>query len=200
MKNKATTAINKNYKPSILKLELIKNKLYKTDNNLELVQTKLKKALQVIYKFHKLNKRILFVNSSFNSKSNLLYNFRQLIKKTNHVVIDQDILKNSGMLTVKIVPSKKKIKNLNKSKSNLLLPNIKLKKTFDLLVLLTDVENQKKITGNYIFNIPVISIKSKNNSLFQQPAYSVINKNNFNNNSIQNNDLFYLMLKKIFKK
>ena len=72
----------------LLKLKLIKSKVYKktdtfTNLKLEDIEYRLKKALQIMHKYHIKKKKILFINNS----SILETKIKNLLKNTNHTFI-----------------------------------------------------------------------------------------------------------------
>ena len=106
----------KKYK--LLKLKLIKTKIYKLNKNnkkinnltIEEIEHKLKKALNILYQFHLNNKKILFICNplSLNKK------IKSMLIKNNHSIINESIWKN-GTLS-------------DTSKSNILNLFLKIKK------------------------------------------------------------------------
>lgn len=139
-------------KNSLLKLRIITTKIYKKtylfqNVKVEDIEYRLKKALQLFYKYHKNNKKILFLNST----SEMEVIIKQLLKSTIHSQISTQLFfnklsKSKNDLT--IIFDRKIDKNIweevNKSK----IPAIFLGSSLDIL-------NQKpnyKVPGNFVFS------------------------------------------------
>src|SRR6478672_3789437 len=86
------------YRSKLVKLKLIKTKIYKKNNHdfikIEDIISRLKKALHIIYKYHTNNKRILFVGTP----SHLDEKLKNLIKSTKHIYVPESVWMN-GILT-----------------------------------------------------------------------------------------------------
>jgi hypothetical protein len=72
----------------LLKLKLIQTKIYKknyifTNLKIEDIEYRLRKGLQVIYKYHTKNKKILFINNY----STIETKIKNLLKNTKHSFI-----------------------------------------------------------------------------------------------------------------
>ena len=72
------TTLNK-YKTKLLKLKLLKTKIYKSQKDfsyllLKDLETRLKKTLQVIYKFHVADKKILFIGTPLQFHNQINHN------------------------------------------------------------------------------------------------------------------------------
>lgn len=176
--------ILKNCRYNILKLNLIKSKLYKpflkkngTGDSLvfglEQIEFHLKKVLQVIYEYHINNKKILFIGMPFFLQKNL----KKVFKKTNHILIPNGIWVN-GLLSNKISINNnlnlKRLKSIKKQRYN--INNINLLLTItkkpDLIVIVDKSIDSDVITEISKLRIPVISL---NNNLFLdlKSAYKV---------------------------
>jgi ribosomal protein S2 len=176
--------ILKNYKYNILKLNLIKSKLYKSflkknENGdsivfgLEQIEFYLKKILQVIYEYHINNKKILFIGMPIFLQKNL----KKVFKKTNHILIPNGIWVN-GLLSNKISINSnlnlKRLKSIKKQRYN--INNINLLLTItkqpDLIIIFDRSVNSNVITEISKLRIPVIFL---NNDLFfdLKSAYKV---------------------------
>lgn len=76
------------HKNKLLKLKLLNTKIYKKNyalKNLKIeeIEHRLKKGLQIIYKYHIYNKRIIFISSSSTLK------LTNLLKNTKHLFIPE---------------------------------------------------------------------------------------------------------------
>ena len=72
----------------LLKLKLIQSKVYNKNYNInnikiEDIQFRLKKAFYIIYKYHVLKKRILFVGTPWRTSISL----KKILKNTRHLLI-----------------------------------------------------------------------------------------------------------------
>ena len=90
------------YKNKLLKLKLIKTKIYKkkdqlTNTRIEDIEYRLKKVLHVIYKYHTNNKRILFIGVPVHTDKET----KNLINSTRHTFIPESAWVN-GIITNKV--------------------------------------------------------------------------------------------------
>ena len=90
-----------------LKLKLIKTKMYlKKESHLNLkiedVECRLKKGLQVIFKFHASRKKILFVGNLSSAEETAV---KKLLKNTRHVFMPEYLWLNGHILNNKILPA-----------------------------------------------------------------------------------------------
>lgn len=132
----------------ILKLHLLNSRVYEYStkkNNLNLltiaqVLSDLKKALSVIFQYHKAGKQILFIGVPKNLEL-------KINKITNHIAVPKNfnlqgvIVNNNKQLLSKIAPK-------------LLLP--KLFKKPDLIVLFSHEKKQNIINESYVAKVPII--------------------------------------------
>ena len=172
----------------LLKLKLIKTKIYKKNQifkflSLEDIEHRLKKSLQIIYKYHINNKKILFI-SSFPI---LNLKLKNILKNTKHLFISQHVWLNKKLKTKQQFLSKKTLLN------NIL----KIKK--DLIVILDKLINTNIIKESYNTKTPIIFLGDNlnifNNKLnYKIPGNFLINKKKINSN------FFLTLLKIILKK
>jgi ribosomal protein S2 len=170
----------------LLELYLIKLRTYeqydkkvKDVTNVSISQTLInfKKTLRIIYKFHKKNKRILFLG--FNGII-----FKKINKETNHVAL----------------PSKIKLQGIifNKLKLNEKISLLKLKTFPNLIVIFNEITNNNSIlTESFKYKIPTITFgknTNRNNNMF---LYNIPANTEF---LLNNKNLFYNCLKFLFKK
>lgn len=148
MKIKNTTK-NKN---KLLKLKLIKTKIYKknysfTNLKIEDIEYRLKKGLEIIYKYHVNGKKILFVNSSSAIETTL----KNLLKNTKHTFIPDYLWLNGAITNKQDQPFFSRLQKQNVSDITL-----KFKKNNSLIVILDKNIKNDAITESYKTKIPVI--------------------------------------------
>lgn len=78
------------YNNKLLKLKLIQSKIYNKNyiiNNIKIedIQFRLKKAFYIIYKYHVLKKKILFVGTYWRASKNL----KKVLKNTKHFLVPE---------------------------------------------------------------------------------------------------------------
>lgn len=185
-------------KNKLLKLNFLKAKLYKklyiNNINTNEIIIKLKQSLQIIYKYHINNKKILFVGFS----PNIINKFKYILKDTDHVLIPKFIWPN-GILTNK----KTEIDSVNKNQfsTSKQLSDIlyKFNKKFDLIVILDSSYEENILNESYNSKIPTIYLSNYLNKFFFEPSYKIIGNINFSGKNFKNNFL-YLILHSLFKK
>lgn len=188
------------YKAKLLKLELLRTKISiknKDFNYLHLkdLETRLKKALHIIYKFHVANKRILFVGTPLKLNKKV----KQLLKNKKHSFIPESvwvkgIISNAG-------PSFKHLfKNhaTNGRKTSKFLFNFK--NSIDLVVVLQERLSVDVLKEISLKKVPTISLNTSDRILNSNlVTYKVLG--NFNLTKKENrNNLFYLILSSLLKK
>jgi ribosomal protein S2 len=138
------------YKQKLIKLHIIKSKIYKKNQTeftkLEHITSRLKKAMQIIYKYHINNKKILFIGGS---KIKNHYN-KYILKKTKHKIIPEFAWVD-GLISNK---------NLKNNKNNLKNFALSYNQTKDLIVLLDVTKNTQALHESYSTGIPSISFNS----------------------------------------
>ena len=188
----------------ILKLHLLKYRTYEqpiknnnfnlvTDLTLNQIIVNFKKILQVIFQYHSMNKRILFVGVP--KKLELKIN-----KATNHVAVSKDfniqgIISNN--FNTNAISSKQENKHkLFSFKS--LLP--KLSKKPDLVVMVSHDKKQNILKECSVAKIPIINFETGNDSKDIWSIYShKVQLNNNNLSLIHNKNLFFIGLNFLFK-
>lgn len=148
----------------VLKLHLLNSKVYEhgtkkgnsaflTDLNLTKTISEFKKSLNVIFEYHQLNKKILFVGLP--PKLELKIN-----QRTHHVAVNRNVELQS-LLTNNLKSSKfsKGAKQLA-FKDYLKLSLAKFSQKPDLIVLLAHEKKQKVIIENNLAKIPLIVFNS----------------------------------------
>lgn len=178
-----------------LQLELLKTKIYRSKNNFnflktENIQSRFKKALHVIYKYHTQNKRILFIGVPLNMPTTT----KQLLKKTKHVFLPNSVWIN-GLLsnTSSCFYSTLKNKSFKNTKFTQLL--LQLKKRVDLIVILNENNNQAPLQESYLNLTPVLTF---NSNLESKATYKIFGDFNFAEKNIRNK-LLYVLLNSVLK-
>lgn len=187
----------------LLKLHLLKLKVYEqsakksklhdfVDSNLNQIIVNLKKALQIIFQYHKAEKRILFIG--------LPYKLEQKVNQlTQHVSVPKNF-DIQGAISNSDSRSALRSKNLNqtcsKKFSRFLLP--KLSKKSDLIVLFNHEKIESILLESRMARIPVILFGS-NHNLSELSLYNV--EGNFKNMLIGfNKTILSISLNFLFKR
>lgn len=185
-------------KNKLLKLNLLKTQLYKKINNhfinLNDIIFRFKQALQIIYKYHINNKKILFVG--FPTK--LENKFQIILENTNHILIPNSFWIN-GLVTnpkkcLNYLFTNNKIINKKMSKILFLL-NTKV----DLIVILNSNAAQNILNESYHSKVPLIYLNNYLNIFDSRPTYKIPGNFKF---SIKNprNNFFYYIIYSLLKK
>ena len=188
------------YKTKLLKLKLLKTKVYKNKKNfnyflLKTMETRLKKALHVIYKFHIANKKILFIGTPLQLNSKI----KQLLKHKKHNFIPESIW-IKGIITNPKASFKHLLKQHinNRDKSSKFLFN--LKNQIDLIVILNEKANLNALKESSLKQVPIISLDSNYDlTNLNLTTYKVIGNYRFVDKNVRNN-LFFLLLSSLLKK
>lgn len=187
-------------KNKLLKINLIKTQLYKKINNhfinLNDIIFRFKQTLQIIYKYHINNKKILFVG--FPTK--LENKFQILLENTNHILLPDSFWINGLVTNPKkclnylFTNHKNKIINTKMSKILFLL-NTKV----DLIVVLNSSAAQNILNESYHSKVPLIYLTNYLNIFDSRPTYKIPGNFKF---SIKNprNNFFYYTIYSLFKK
>lgn len=191
--------LNKN-KIKLLRFELLKTKIYKTEKKfnyllLKNIETSLRKALQIIIRYHIDNKKILFIGTS----EKLDQRLKKLLITHGHIFLPELIWLN-GIIT----NTKSSFKYLSKrytinndDPSNFLFS---LKNQIDLIVILNEEANLTALKESSLKRIPTISLNSNNKlSDLNLVTYKVKGDYNFSQKQARKN-LFFLMLNSLIKR
>ena len=186
MKIKNTTK-NKN---KLLKLKIIKTKIYKKNYTfkqlkIEDIEHRLKKGLQIIYKYHINNKRILFISTS----STLEMKIKNLLTNVKHLFISQYFWLN-GQISNKQQFLSKKI-SYNKIS--------KLKNKSNLIVILDKLVDKNIIKESYKAKIPIIFLGDNLNIFETNSSYKIPGNFMLNRKKLRDN-FFLVLLKGIIQK
>lgn len=186
----------------LLKLNLLRSKVYEhpikkmkfdnlIDSNLNQIIVDIKKVLQIIFQYHQIEKRILFVGLPYKLESNIN-------QHTRHVAIPKN-LDVQGMISNSNWKSLKSRKNSNqiwlKNSSKFLLP--KLSKRLDLIVLFEHDKSKTIFSEAEVAKIPLVSfgvcLDAPNTA-----SYRV--EGNFKNVlTVSNKNVFFIGLNFLFK-
>ena len=187
------------YQNKLLKLKLAQSKIYNKKhriNNIkiETIQSRLKKAFHIIYKYHVLKKKILFIGTPLRVSKNL----KKILKNTKHFLIPETIWMN-GIITNKVSFFKhlSKNKKINNNKISEIL--FQFKKNIDLIVLLNEPSNINALNESYLSKIPIISLNSNLNIQNFKPNYKIPGDFQFFNKKIRDN-FFYTIFIAVLKK
>lgn len=181
----------------LFELQLIKSKMYthtkkkhsnKLENDLSGLLIDFKKSINIIFKYHKNNKRILFIGSP--------QIFENLINsKTIHTAMP-DFLDFRNKLTINSYISKtlKLNKHLFNNKNFLLS---KLKKKPELIVMFNHIQKESVIKETTLAKIPIIEFNANRDRENWSYNYAVQGSMNINKNKTIDN-IFYIILNSLF--
>jgi len=186
----------------LLKLNLLRSKVYEhpikkmksgslIDSSLNQIIVDIKKALQVIFQYHQIEKRILFVGFPYKLEV-------KINQFTRHVAIPKSF-EIQGMISGCSRKSSKNGKNLNKTwlkdSSKFLLP--KLSKKLDLVVLFEHDKSKTISAEAEVAKIPLISFGTST-GVSNKVSYKV--EGNFKNIlTVSNKNVFFIGLNFLFK-
>ena len=190
----------KKYKTKLLKLKLLKTKTYRNEKNfdyllLKNIETRLKKVLHIIYRFHVANKKILFIGTPLKLNNQI----KKLLKNKKHSYIPESIWM-SGIITNSKSSFQHLIKQhaINKNKTSKFLFN--LKNQADLIVVLNEGSNLAALEESSVKRIPTISLNVNSNSTNSDlSTYKAIGDYNLTKKTIRDN-FFFLLLNSILRK
>lgn len=193
------TTLNK-HKTKLLQLKLLKTKVFKERKNvnyllLKDMETRLKKVLHIIYRFHVANKKILFIGTPLE----LNIRIKQLLKNKKHSIIPDSVWMN-GIITNSKPSFKYLLKQhaITNNKSSKFLFN--LKNQADLIVVLNEKSNLPALKESFLKRIPTVSLNSNYNlSNRNLSTYKLEGNYSFVKKTIRNN-LFFLLLSSVLKK
>jgi ribosomal protein S2 len=188
------------HKNKFIKLKLLETKIYtntfKNSNKLINITTSLKKILNLIYKYHINNKRILFIGPSI-EQTNL--NFQKIFKSTKHLILPKSIWMN-GIITNSTACFKYIIKNQDIINKNFYKAIYKLNSNIDLIVILESFYTKNILKEGYLAKIPVILLENTNTKNVKlKPNYLVSGNFKLSEKKTKEN-FIYLILFSIFKK
>ena len=183
----------------LLKLNLLRSKVYEQpvkkmkfdnliDSNLNQIIVDIKKILQIIFQYHQIEKRILFVGLPYKLES-------RINRYTRHVALPKNF-DAQGMISNPNWKSLRTSKNSTqiwlKETSKFLLP--KLAKRLDLIVLFEHDKSKMICSEAEVAKIPLIAFGTDENTS-TTASYKV--EGNFKNAS--NKNIFFIGLNFLFK-
>ena len=181
-------------KYKLLKLQLIKSKVYRKKHYLQALQLqdieyRFKKALYVIYSYHMNNKRILFVGNPLNINKSL----NEVLKNTKHIFIPKEIW-ISGVITNQNASFKSLINKSENSSHKISKVLIELKKNIDLIVILDYELNSEILKESYIAKIPTITLNALIDIFNLKSNYKVPGNFTHTKTTITNNFFYSIIL------
>jgi hypothetical protein len=193
-------ATTHNYKTKLLRLKLLKTKIYRNQENfdyllLKEMETRLKKILHVIYRFHVANKKILFIGTPLKLNNQI----KQLLKNKKHSFIPESVWMN-GIITNSSPSFKHLLKKHAVSSDKVSKSLFNLKNQSDLVVVLNEKLNLDALEESALRRVPTISLNSNHNlpSTYLS-TYKLSGDFSFAGKEIRNN-LFFLFLNSLLKK
>lgn len=170
----------------IIKIQALRlySKKNSTNANFSSIQTYLNKISNIIYKYHKKNKKILFLGFPIS--------FKNILKNTKHKLIPEFISFN-GILTNRT--SLNKITKTKKYSLSTLKLFLKIKK-LDLIIIYTQNHRSTIIEESYITRIPTI-IFNENLHFNNKITYESLGNYKFFNEKTKNNNFIISFIKTI---
>jgi ribosomal protein S2 len=172
----------KKFQYTLLKLNLIKSQVYKKEKQTnhyedvlntktELIELQLKRSLQIIYKYHMNQKKILFIGIPQNFQKK----FSKILKNSKHIAIPQSIWIN-GILSNRFatlrslyLKRQKNIKKKNWLQNKIIYFLISVIKQPDLIVIFNPSVEKIALRETYKLRLPIIALDSNlyfNNTKF----------------------------------
>ena len=186
-------------KIKLLKLKLLKTQIYKKQINSDYISIKdvvirLKIVLNVIYKFHAANKKILFIGTPLKLDEHI----KQFLKITKHSYIAESVWINGILTNPKSLFKYIFKEQLNNQNFKISRSLFNLKKPVNLIVILNENTNIKVVNEFITKRLPIISLNCDLNVL-NSLIYRIPGNFYFTKKEIRNN-FFYLLLKATLKK
>nr|YP_010516702.1 ribosomal protein S2 [Haslea provincialis]UXN44245.1 ribosomal protein S2 [Haslea provincialis] len=190
--------IKKVSKNKLIQLNILKSQLHKkfrlssAKSNVKQTEFYLKKAAQIIYRYHVVNKRILFLG--FPS------NFQPLLKKTKHILIPESSWLN-GIITNQILQF-----NYTLTKQQKRLPFkivkllLQLKKRIDLIVVFNLNKNTNAIREGYSSRIPIIGGVTNLEINEDKVTYKMLSELKYVEDKVFSSNFLFSMVKMVLKK
>lgn len=185
-------------KNKLIKLKLIETKIYKNSNKnsfkIAEIVTRLKKALNIIYKYHINNKKIIFIGNYTKLNSN----FKKLFKNTKHILFPKYVWMN-GIINNQKSCFKYLRKHQNVISDKFSETLIQINKGIDLIVILDSDYTTNILHEGKIANIPTISLGYLESILDFKGTYNIPGNFKFSKKIIRDH-FFYSILNALFKK
>lgn len=182
-----------------IRLQLIKTQTYKKNydclTKISDIMIRLKKSLNIIYKYHINNKRILFVGAPINlNKKWWKFSFN---KSTRHVLLPESAWQ-SGLISNVYAKFSDLFKKNKANDAAFIISSFIVK--FDLVVLIDLSAKNSALHEAYLSEIPVISLCSNGCNIFDfKTSYKIPGNFRFTKKKEQGN-LFYSVLFATLKK
>nr|YP_010516730.1 ribosomal protein S2 [Haslea karadagensis]UXN44273.1 ribosomal protein S2 [Haslea karadagensis]UXN44354.1 ribosomal protein S2 [Haslea karadagensis] len=190
--------IKKVSKNKLIQLNILKSQLHKkfqlnlVKSNAKQTEFYLKKAAQIIYRYHRVNKRILFLG--FPS------NLQLLLKKTKHILIPESSWLN-GIITNQILQFNYTLSNQQKRLPfKIVKLLLQLKKKIDLIVVFNLNKNTNAIQEGYSSRIPIIGGVTHLEINDDKIAYKVLSELKYVEDKMFSSNFFLSMVKMVLKK
>jgi ribosomal protein S2 len=177
----------------LIRFKVLKKKHYFKYLTLNDIESRIKKALYIIYVYHIYRKKIIFVGSPLKISKNLA----DLFKKTKHIFIPTSAW-IAGVISNQYSSFKSRFKNeqgIIESAKELL----RFKEESDLVVLIDPVFS-KALIESYQARLPLISLNTDPNIFDEKPSYKIPGDLVASKKSEINNSVFYDLLISILKK
>lgn len=166
----------------ILKL-CYKKKSYNFGTHLKQMEIQLRKISDVIYKYHIMDKKILFLGFPVN--------FNETLKNTKHILIPESVWVD-GMLSNRTSSINSSVKKTPKSVFKLML---KLEKKLDLVVIYNLNKSSTAIKESYLARTPAITFSKKSDTFDLETTYDSIGNYSFINEKLENKNFFLSFIK-----
>jgi len=200
----------KKFQYTLLKLNLIKDQVYKKKiqkNNYddilniktEIIEFHLKRALQIIYKYHMNHKKILFIGVPQNFQKK----FSNVLKNTKHIAIPKSIWINGVLSNRSAIFRHLYLKRQKNIEKKIRLQNktiyflISVFRQPDLIVIFNQDLEKNALNETYKLKLPIITL---NNNLFFDTKSSYKIPGNFQSIYKKTHHAVFLILSSILKK
>ena len=200
----------KKFQYTLLKLNLIKDQVYrrkikknKFDDVLniktEIIELHLKRALQIIYKYHMNHKKILFIGVPQNFQKKL----SSVLKNTKHIAIPRSIWINgilsnrSAIFRHLYLKRQKNIEKKIKLQNKTIYFLMSVIRQPDLIVIFNQDLEKNALNETYKLKLPIITL---NNNLFFDTKSSYKIPGNFQSIYKKTHHAVFLILTSILKK
>lgn len=200
----------KKFQYTLLKFNLIKDQVYKRkiqknkyDDVLniktEIIELHLKRALQIIYKYHTNHKKILFIGIPQNFQKK----FSNVLKNTKHVAIPKSIWVNgvlsnrSAIFRHLYLKRQKNIEKKNRLQNKTIYFLMSIIRQPDLIVIFNQDLEKNALNETYKLKLPIITL---NNNLFFDTKSSYNIPGNFQLIYKKAHHAVFLILTSILKK
>ena len=185
-------------KNKLISLNILKSKSHKKfqisdlKTNTKQTELYLKKAAQILYMYHLVGKRILFLGFPIS--------FKHILKKTKHILIPESSWLN-GMITNQLLRFNYLLTNQQKQfPFKIVQLLLKLQKKIDLIVVFNSNNNFNAIEEGYVSRIPIIGGSASLNSRDSKVTYKITGDFNYIKDKLPSSNFFISMVKMVLKK